>query len=438
MSMPRQRLRNRLMLAFAAFALFVAGLFGLYAISFMYATEDAFFDAALAQEAATLQQRRGSSAHWPQPQAAYMRVHTDRGSLPADLRAAFADEPERREFAGRDGRHYHLRSLAPDGDPDGPWLVAEVGRQLVVRPMRDRVLSLLAWSALATLGVALAIGYWLARRTTAPLSALAAEVATLSPERLPTRLSTRTADDEVGVLAQGLSALIERTLAFVAREREFTRDASHELRTPLAVIRSTSEQLLAEPALSAQGRRHLHYLQQSALRLEQTVTALLALAREEEPASAAAATALLPLIEQVIIEQSPLLEHKPVEVDIAVDASLRAPWPAPVLHILLSNLIGNAFAHSDSGRVAIQADTGALRIVNRGHAVPEAERARLHDAYRRRAGSPGQGLGLAIVQRLCERYRIGLRLEHGDDGRLLAVVDLSAPIAIAAAPVGAA
>ncbi|MBX9401381.1 HAMP domain-containing histidine kinase [Lysobacter sp. BMK333-48F3] len=438
MSLPRQRLRNRLMLAFAAFALFVAGLFGLYAISFMYATEDAFFDAALAQEAATLQQRRGSSAHWPQPQAAYMRVHTDRDSLPADLRAAFADEPGRREFAGRDGRHYHLRSLAPAGDPDGPWLVAEVGRQLVVRPMRDRVLSLLAWSALATLGVALAIGYWLARRITAPLSALAAEVATLSPERLPPRLNTRTADDEVGVLAQGLSALIERTLAFVAREREFTRDASHELRTPLAVIRSTSEQLLGEPGLSAQGRRHLHYLQQSALRLEQTVTALLALAREDEPAPAATSTALLPLIEQVIIEQSPLLEHKPVEVDISVDASLRAPWPAPALHILLSNLIGNAFAHSDSGRVAIQADAGALRIANRGHAVPEAERALLHEPHHRRAGSPGHGLGLAIVQRLCERYRIDLRLEHGDDGELLAVVGLSAPVAIAAAPVGAA
>ena len=431
MTAPRQRLRNRLMLAFAAFALFVAALFGLYAMSFMYATEDAFFDAALAQEAAALQQRRGAQARWPSPRTAYMRIYTDRDALPADLRAAFRDEPRRKEFAGRDGRHYHLRSLAPDGGPNGPWLVAEVGRQLLVRPMRDRVLALLAWSALATVGLALAIGYWLARRTTAPLSALAAEVATLSPERLPPRLATRTADDEVGVLARGLSALIERTLALVEREREFARDASHELRTPLAVIRSTSEQLLGEPALSAQGRQHLHYLQQSALRLERTVTTLLTLAREDAVAQAGASTALLPLIEQVVIEQSPLLEHKPVGVDVDVDAAIQAPWPAPVLHILLSNLIGNAFAHSQSGRVGIHADTAELRIVNQGHAVPDADRGRLHEAYRRRADSPGQGLGLAIVQRLCERYRIELRLEHEGDGRSLALVGLrrSAPSA---------
>lgn len=421
MKRPRRRMRNRLMIAFGGFAVLVAGVFGLYAMVFMYATEDAFFDAALRQEAAALMRARQHDGRWETPRSPYMKVYTDVAQFPDDLRSPYQDEPWRHEYAGRDGRHYHLKTLQASDPAANAWLVAEVSQQLVVRPMRDRILQLLAWSAAAVLALALLIAYWLARRTAAPLARLAAQVGSITPQHLPVLPIPERADDEVGLVAQGVAELIDRIRTFIEREQEFTRDASHELRTPLAVIVSTSERLLDEPGLSPAGRQHLMHLRQSASQLEQTVGTLLSLAREsQESARTGDSVAVLPLLERVILDQATLLEGKPIELDIQVSPDTRSVLPEPVLHILLSNLIGNAFAHTEAGVVRIwiehaqSQDRASLNIVNSGHAIEPDLLATLHRPFQRREGSAGLGLGLAIVRRLCERYRISLRIQSQD------------------------
>ena len=64
------RLRNRLMLAFAVFALAVASLFGLYVAVFVYSVEDRFFDAMLEQEAQQQLDQRAASGSWSPPRMA--------------------------------------------------------------------------------------------------------------------------------------------------------------------------------------------------------------------------------------------------------------------------------------------------------------------------------------------------------------------------------
>lgn len=411
---PRRRLQRRLLAAFAALTLGVAGLFAFYAIAFVYMVEDRFFVAQLEDEAAHLVQAQAASGHWPAPRGAHLALHTDSAAFPADLREPFTAEPWRREFPGRDGRHYHLLKLTgTDGRP--AWLVAEVGDRLVVRPMRQRIFALLAWSGAIVLALALLLGVWVARRTSRPLAELADVVAALQPGELPDRLPTERGDDEIGTLTRGLEALIGRVRTFVAREQEFTRDASHELRTPLAVIRSAGERLAAEARLDDAQRRHLDHIRLSAAQLEQTVTTLLALAREQ-PLEPAGPTRLLPLIERVIVEQAPLIGERPIEVDLHVPSAATAPHPPAVLQIVLSNLIGNAFAHTEHGRVHIDIADGSLRIANRGHAIDDALRATLYSPFTKREGSAGFGLGLAIVQRLCDRHAIALTIVHDADG----------------------
>ncbi|MCR6702092.1 MAG: HAMP domain-containing histidine kinase [Dokdonella sp.] len=411
---PRRRLQRRLLTAFAVLTLGVAGLFAFYAIVFVYMVEDRFFVTQLEDEAAHLVRAQAASGHWPAPRGAHLALHTDSAAFPADLREPFTAEPWRREFPGRDGRHYHLLQLTgADGRP--AWLVAEVGDRLVVRPMRQRIFALLAWSGAIVLALALLLGVWIARRTSRPLAELADVVAALQPGELPDRLPAARGDDEIGTLTRGLEALIGRVRTFVAREQEFTRDASHELRTPLAVIRSAGERLAAEARLDDAQRRHLDHIRLSAAQLEQTVTTLLALAREQ-PLEAAGPTRLLPLIERVIVEQAPLIGERPIEVDLHVPSTATASHPPAVLQIVLSNLIGNAFAHTEHGRVRIDVADGSLRIANRGHAIDDALRAALHVPFTRREGSAGFGLGLAIVQRLCDRHAIGLTIVHDADG----------------------
>lgn len=413
---PRRQLRHRLMLAFAGFALFVAALYGFYVVVFAYLVEDRFFQGLLQQEARAQLQHHAAHGRWTRPQLPFVSLHVDPDTLPDALGARLADEPWRREFPGVDGRHYHLELLdtpsAAGAAGTRAWLLAEVSEQLVVRPMRGGIAQWLGWSSLVVLALALLLGAWLARRMTAPLSRLAALVDQADPDRLPAGFAGSFPDDEVGTLARGLERLIARVDDFVAREREFTRDASHELRTPLAVIRSACERLAARDDLDASSRRQIDHVHQSAQQLERTVSTLLALAREQHGIEPDGEVALLPLLERVIVEQAPLLDGRAVDVALDVAAATSAPWPANVLHIVLSNLIGNAFAHSASGVVAIDVDGGWLRIANPGGTLGEDAFA----PFAKGEASAGFGLGLAIVRRLCARHGIALRFDAAAGG----------------------
>ena len=172
--LPRRRLRNRLMLAFAGFTVLVATVFALYLLLFVYAVEDQLFETMLDREVAAQQAYYREHGRWTTPRDGFMSVVATTSALPDGIGDVLRAEPRRREFAGADGRHYHLRPLrSTTADVPPAWLVAEVSTLLVVRPMRTQILQLLAWSGIAMVALALLLGGWLARRTTAPLSRLA-------------------------------------------------------------------------------------------------------------------------------------------------------------------------------------------------------------------------------------------------------------------------
>ncbi|TNJ34283.1 sensor histidine kinase [Arenimonas terrae] len=412
MSARAAPLRRRLMWAFGLLTLLVAGLFGLFAVTFMYAVEDELLEDTLAREAAVLREGRAATGRWGTPHEPYVRLYTRTEDFPDDLRAARADEPWRREFAGQDGRHYHVLPLTEKGGATTAWLVAEVSGQLVVRSMRDEVLWLLAIAAAALVLLSLAVAAWLARRTAGPLAQLATVVETMDPANLPAQLDQGFRNDEVGVLARGLESLVARLRDFVAREREFTRDVSHELRTPLTVIRSASERLLARTDLDADARASAGHLHQSAMQLQATVDLMLSLAREQAVAPGGTVR-VLPVLERIIVDLSPLAEGRAIELDIELPEPTLTDLPEPVLRCLLSNLIGNALAHSAEGTVRIHLEDGELCIVN--PVPPDADR----PFGQRRDASPGLGLGLGIVQRLCDRHGISLDV-RGQDGQVCA------------------
>lgn len=414
MSRPRQRLRRRLMLVFAAFSLATSGVFTLYALIFAYTTEDMFFAAQLADEASRQRDFHERNGRWSTPSAHGMQLYTDIAAMPGELRRVLREEPERTEVSGTQGRHYHLAAIGNDAGSARAWLVYEVSDRLVVRPVRDLWLWLLALTGLGMTLLSLLAGMWLAHRIANPLWRLSDTVARLRPDALPEHLPQGDADDEVGTLARGLDALIGRIRDFIERERSFTRDASHELRTPLAVIRSAAERMARDPGLADTSREQLAHIHHSTTQLEQTIATLLAMAREQatEPAES---VPLLAVVERVVVEQSPLLGERAIALDVDLPANHRVTCPRSVLHILLSNLIGNAFAHSTHGAIRIDLHDDRLRIANHGHAIPADLRDHLHEPHHKREGSAGFGLGLSIAQRLCERHGLSLVIEHDDD-----------------------
>ena len=463
------------MLSFTLFTLGVSALLGLFAMAFVYAVEDRFIGTTLSQAATEMQLRHQASGLWSMPPQAFMHRHDTAASLPDDLRRAWQSEPHRREFSGTQGRHYHLHWLErPEGAPPNPpvpdarypLLVAEVSALLAVRPLRG---ELLVWWAAGSGGLSLAalgLAAWRARRISAPLVRLADAIARSRPgdssnAHTPFALDDR--DDEVGLLARHLDALTARTQSFIDREQVFTRDVSHELRTPLAVLGMASERMLGRHDLPTDVAAQLQQMRQVLWDMEQTVNTLLALAREAHapaapaasavsfamadgvlapgsddraPGTAATALAVLPLLERVVLEQASRLQGKDIRLVIDVSPALRLDLPPGVFHILLSNLVGNAFSHCEPGPVRLAADVKGLQLQNRSQPLPVGLSERLGRPFQKGTASAGLGLGLAIVHRLAEHQGLELSLSQEDGNTRVQL--LWAPKAWLALPAGSA
>ena len=406
---PRRRLQTRLMASFAAFTLAVSALFALFAMAFVYTVEDHFLERQLEQEAARQQAHHARHGAYAAPGSDFITVHTSRATLPPEVATLLAEEPRRREVAGAQGRHYPLLPLARAGEP--PWLVAEVSGQLIVRPMRRELLSWLAgWCAMAV-ALSLGLSAWLARRTSAPLEALSAQVAHAAPEQLPQQLAGATRADEVGALARSFGALLDRTRRFIRREQAFTRDASHELRTPLAVLRMGLERLMAAAGTPPAVRQELAPLHAATTLMEQTVHTLLMLAREGGPAAAAPGppTPVLPLVEQWVLAHAGWLDQQALALDVQLGRDDGLALPPAVLQLVVASLLGNALAHGErGGRVRVALEAGALLVANPGAEPPPAA----GQAGVTGDASAGFGLGLSIVRRLLEQQGARLEIAH--------------------------
>jgi signal transduction histidine kinase len=402
----KQRLHRRLAGAFAAIALGVSALFGLFALGLQYTIEQDFFDAMLSDEASRQQDHFAKHGRWVEPQNRIVELYVDRSSLPADLARVLASDPGRSEVEGDSGRHYKVRRL--HGDEAAPWLVVEVSRQPATRPMRQLLQGwLLAWAAVMV-GLSLAVGWWLARYISAPLELLARRVAQATPEQLPDSLARGLRDDEVGAVALRFDALIARTREFIAREQAFSRDASHELRTPLSVLHMALERMRAESELPQKARQQLGPMLAAVELMTQAVNTLLLLAREGDDL-ASTQVALLPLVERWVLAHAAWLDEQPLSLELDLSREDALCLPAPVLQIALSGLLGNAFAHGRSGgRVHVGFDAGSLKVCNPSSELPDD----VGDEFVKGAASSGTGLGLSILRRLLQRHGAELRISH--------------------------
>ncbi|MEJ2393475.1 MAG: HAMP domain-containing sensor histidine kinase [Candidatus Thiodiazotropha sp.] len=323
--------------------------------------------------------------------------------------------------------------LVLDGTPYRA-AVREVGTQRFVvlydvsaLKRRERgFLLLLAGSVVLITVVSALAGRWLAGRTIAPVTELVQRVAERSPEAdAPPPLADAFPWQEVQQLAADFDSYLIRLHDFIERERLFTGDVSHELRTPLAVIKGATELLLDDPNLDPRNQQRVARIGRAVAEMGEISGALLALAREQDGAPVNSGRCDAEAVAVELIERyQTLVRSKALKLTLKVDAKPQLKADHAVLAMVMGNLLRNALNFTQSGEVCLRLGTDSIQVEDTGQGVDENHIPQLFKPYVRGDNSQGAGLGLSLVQRLCERQGWEVSLSNRASGGTVALLQL--------------
>lgn len=318
-----------------------------------------------------------------------------RAELPAELSAL---DPGLHEDVIIEGHDYNVgRTDVADAQL---FLLLDAGS---VERLEARLLGLVLAVTVVAFAVAALFAVLLSRALSRPLTRLVGRVAGLDADQRGVRIATEFGDPELGALALAIDRYLERMDAFVQRERSFTECASHELRTPLSVISNAAELIVAEDDLTSAAHERMGRIARASAQMQAVLEALLFLGREESN-EAFNRIELDKILTDCLSAVRETASAGEVEWDIDIHpAALQAH--AGMAACVINNLLLNAATHAPQGRIGVRLDAGRLVIQDSGPGIPELDRSRIFD-YRYRSGSsPGMGLGLHLVGRICERLR---------------------------------
>jgi len=216
---------------------------------------------------------------------------------------------------------------------------------------------------------------------------------------------SETSDPEVLALMNALEQFSNRLERFVARERNFTRNASHELRTPLAVLKGNLELLRKFPD-SPRRDEVIERMGRTMRDMESLVETLLILARESESKLQWSSVVLNDLVAEQLDQVRRAVPQPDVTTHLEADCLLETRAPERVLGIIFHNLLRNAMTFTDAGEVSVHIDRHAVTVRDTGCGMSEADLDRVFEPFYRAhdRSNEGYGLGLAIVSRLCRRF----------------------------------
>ena len=198
--------------------------------------------------------------------------------------------------------------------------------------------------------------------------------------------------------------------ALVKREQAFARYSSHELRTPLTVARGSNKLLLRSQMTEFQ-HRQVKRVDDAVSQMSEMVDALLGLVRYERNQDDAPIRLFSQQeLEQIIAKNSAQASEKQVDVTLEVEGEPSIRATSAILNMLIGNLLRNAIAATNRGKVEITLTQHLISIHDQGEGLTE------------QYNPSGHGLGLLIVEDLCNRYHWDFELINHQDGGCVALV----------------
>lgn len=262
---------------------------------------------------------------------------------------------------------------------------------------------------------------WIYRTLRRPIQSLAQRMDDLDPAQPAQRLATDFALSELHDIAVIVNRHLDRVERFIERERSLLDLASHEFRTPIAVIAGAVD-VIKLYELPAEADRPLARIESTIGNLTEIMSALLFLSREPEAKVCAETTRLDTLTAALVDDHQHLLQGTGATFEMGKFQPVLLACPEAMVRIVVSNLLRNAAEHGNAGPIKICLTANTLSILNSTAGFDVAEAARRYTRALRDSSKQGggQGLGLFITRRICERFNWTLTISSTVDGETLA------------------
>jgi heavy metal sensor kinase len=334
--------------------------------------------------------------------------------------------PQPRTIRTTDKQYYRVQSqLVATGDSLFQVLIAheEENYRRTLNTLALIILLILPGSV----AISLAIGYLIAGRVLAPITAITRKAEAISADNLSERLPVGPANDEFSHLATVFNQTLTRLEESFERLRRFTADASHELRTPLTAIRSIGETALQQPSSSTDYPETIGSMLEETDRLAQTVESLLILSRTDSRALQKEPTEISDLLADVVEFLSVLAEEKHQQIIFERSTTLTIQADPCMLRRAFLNLLDNAIKYSPE-QTTIQVkmysgvdDATIIEIADKGPGIQADEQDRIFDRFYRidngrSRDKGGTGLGLSITKAAIEAHDGTISIENSPAG----------------------
>src|SRR5216683_2685908 len=354
------------------------------------------------------------------------------------LIAGTAGAPRRLQDLMLGGERFRARVL--QGDVGGSTisivtLQSVEAERLLVEDIRKALFLVIPIALLiASVG-----GYFLARKSLAPVVAMSEKAARMGAQNLHERLPVLNPRDELGYLASTFNDLLERLTRSLEQQRRFMADASHELRSPVSIIRGEAEVALSQTRAPEEYRGSLAIALDEARRLSQIVDDLFTLARAD-----AGQYPLRPrdfYLEELAVEcvraVRSMAAARGITLRYEPDGEMPIHGDEALVQRLMMNLLDNAIKYTPEGgkiNVACQraGSEYSLTVRDSGPGIPAEAQEKIFERFfrldpartqDRRAlataetaapATTGAGLGLAIARWVAEAHHGRLVLMQSD------------------------
>lgn len=261
---------------------------------------------------------------------------------------------------------------------------------------------------------------WLASKSIQPIIDITRKAEIITKDNLNERLPPTRYKDEINSLSISINHLLERIEKSVRREQQFTSDASHELRTPLAILKGNFEVLIRKP------RQQEEYIEKIKNgiglidKLNGILDQLLTLARLQKSSSEGEEVELKYLIKDIIAYAKEQYPNRYFILEDKVNKNLYIKAHEKSSAIIIENLVQNAIKYSPENKaikIVLEKNVEGilLHIIDQGIGISSNELDKVYQPFFRGESHDlgrinGAGLGLSIVKKLCDLYKIQITI----------------------------